>query len=146
MGWHVERSKGGVKSLFDGWLTEASSDGDGGYIDLSHGINFGFGSPPGYPFGRHDGLDIGYPYGSKLYSTMSGTGTGSKGWNGGFGNNMWLNKGGPVEAIYGHVSELAWTGKKKVKPGRLASVSLVVTLLDKVRAQAKVPDHIYIMK
>ncbi|OEK65331.1 hypothetical protein AST00_10430 [Staphylococcus equorum] len=109
--------KGGVKSLFDGWLTEASSDGDGGYIDLSHGINFGFGSPPGYPFGRHDGLDIGYPYGSKLYSTMSGTGTGSKGWNGGFGNNMWLNKGGPVEAIYGHMSELAWTGKKKVKPG-----------------------------
>lgn len=109
--------KGGVKSLFDGWLTEASSDGDGGYIDLSHGINFGFGSPPGYPFGRHDGLDIGYPYGSKLYSTMSGTGTGSKGYNGGFGNNMWLNKGGPVEAIYGHMSELAWTGKKKVKPG-----------------------------
>ncbi|MDK9870145.1 peptidoglycan DD-metalloendopeptidase family protein, partial [Staphylococcus equorum] len=109
--------KNGVKSLFDGWLTEASSDGDGGYIDLSHGINFGFGSPPGYPFGRHDGLDIGYPYGSKLYSTMSGTGTGSKGWNGGFGNNMWLNKGGPVEAIYGHMSELAWTGKKKVKPG-----------------------------
>ncbi|QPS98503.1 phage tail tape measure protein [Staphylococcus equorum] len=109
--------KGGVKSLFDGWLTEASSDGDGGYIDLSHGINFGFGSPPGYPFGRHDGLDIGYPYGSKLYSTMSGTGTGSKGWNGGFGNNMWLNKGGPVEAIYGHMSELAWNGKKKVKPG-----------------------------
>ncbi|WP_373442526.1 peptidoglycan DD-metalloendopeptidase family protein [Staphylococcus equorum] len=109
--------KGGVKSLFDGWLTEADGAGDGGYIDLSHGINYGFGFPPGYPFNRpHNGLDIGYPYGSKLYSTLSGTAVGTNGYNGGFGNNMTITSGS-MKAIYGHMSKLAWTGSKKVKPG-----------------------------
>lgn len=109
--------KTGVKSMFDGWLTEADGAGDGGYIDLSHGINYGFGFPPGYPFNRpHNGLDIGYPYGSKLYSTLSGTAVGTNGYNGGFGNNMTITSGS-MKAIYGHMSKLAWTGSKKVKPG-----------------------------
>ena len=115
--------KTGVKSLFDGWLTEADGAGDGGYIDLSKGINFGFArtaaeaAAQGYPFPRpHHGLDINYPYGSKLYSTLSGTAVGTNGYNGGFGNNMTITSGS-MKAIYGHMSKLAWTGSKKVKPG-----------------------------
>ncbi|WP_337227933.1 peptidoglycan DD-metalloendopeptidase family protein, partial [Staphylococcus succinus] len=108
--------KNGTKSLFDGWLTEAEGAGDGGYIDLSRGINFGFGSPPGYPFGRHDGLDINYPYGSKLYSTLTGTAVGKSGYNGGFGRHMNIKADNGLTAIYGHMSKLAFD-KKRVKPG-----------------------------
>lgn len=105
------------------WFTEADGAGDGGYIDLSKGINFGFArtaaeaAAQGYPFPRpHHGLDINYPYGSKLYSTLSGTAVGTNGYNGGFGNNMTITSGS-LKAIYGHMSKLAWTGSKKVKPG-----------------------------
>ena len=115
--------KGGVKTLFDGWLTEADGAGDGGYVDLSKGINFGFArtaaeaAAQGYPFARpHHGLDINYKYGEKLYSTLAGNAVGTHGYNGGFGNNMTITSGS-LKAIYGHMSKLAWTGSKKVKPG-----------------------------
>ncbi|WZK93789.1 minor tail protein [Staphylococcus phage SpP] len=115
--------KNGTRTLFDGWLTEADGAGDGGYVDLSKGINFGFARTAaeaarmGYPFPRpHHGLDINYKYGEKLYSTLGGKGTGKSGYNGGFGNSMWL-KSGNLEAIYGHMSKLAWNGTKSVKPG-----------------------------
>jgi len=115
--------KNGARSLFDGWLTDAEGAGDGGYIDLSKGINFGYApsaakaAAMGYPFPRpHHGIDVNYKYGEKLYSTMAGTATGKSGYNGGFGNSMWI-KNGPLQAIYGHMSKLNWTGNKKVKPG-----------------------------
>lgn len=114
------------KSALDkitGWIEEQSG-GDGGYIDLSKGINFGFANSAaeaakmGYPFPRaHHGLDINYGYGSKLYSTLAGTADGRSGYNGGFGNSMWIDAAGGIRAIYGHMSKLAWNGKRKVKPG-----------------------------
>ncbi|MCG2341675.1 peptidoglycan DD-metalloendopeptidase family protein [Staphylococcus epidermidis] len=113
---------------FKEWF-EDSGSGDGGYIDLSKGINFGFArtaaqaAAQGYPFARaHHGLDINYKY-DKVYSTLSGTATGSSGWNGGFGQNMWIRANNGLEAIYGHLHKLAFHGKKRVKPGTYLGVS-----------------------
>ena len=113
---------------FKEWFEESSS-GDGGYIDLSKGINFGFArtaaeaAAQGYPFARpHYGLDINYKY-DKVYSTLSGMATGSSGWNGGFGQNMWIRAKNGIEAIYGHLHKLAFHGKKRVKPGTYLGIS-----------------------
>lgn len=114
---------------FKNWMEEQGGDGDGGYIDLSKGINFGFArtaaeaARQGYPFARaHHGLDINYKY-DKVYSTLSGTATGSSGWNGGFGQNMWIRAKNGLEAIYGHLHKLAFHGKKRVKPGTYLGIS-----------------------
>lgn len=119
-----------VKDKITGWFDEMEGgDGDGGYIDLSRGINFGFARTAaearakGYPFNRpHHGLDINYPYGTNVYSTVSGKATGKHGYNGGFGNMMSI-KSGIMEVIYGHLSKLNWTGTKSVKPGTLLGKS-----------------------
>lgn len=115
--------KKAATDTFKKWMEEQGA-GDGGYIDLSKGINYGFTNSAaeaarmGYPFPRaHHGLDINYKFGEKVYSTLAGKGTGKSGYNGGFGNSMWLNNGKGVEAIYGHLSKLAWNGTKSVKPG-----------------------------
>ncbi|MDW3983120.1 peptidoglycan DD-metalloendopeptidase family protein [Staphylococcus saprophyticus] len=114
--------KKAATDTFKKWMEEQGG-GDGGYIDLSKGINFGFANSAaeaakmGYPFPRaHHGLDINYKYGEKLYSTLAGNAVGTHGYNGGFGNNMTITSGS-MKAIYGHMSKLAWTGSKKVKPG-----------------------------
>ncbi|OEK41269.1 peptidoglycan DD-metalloendopeptidase family protein [Staphylococcus saprophyticus] len=115
--------KKGLKELVTGWFDDSGGDGDSGYLDLSRGINFGFARTAsealaqGYPFARaHHGIDVNYPYGTKVLSTTSGTATGSKGYNGGFGNMMSV-KSGIMEVIYGHLSKLNFMGPKKVKPG-----------------------------
>lgn len=109
------------------WLEDAGG-GDGGYIDLSKGINFGFAptaaaaARAGYPFARpHFGLDINYKK-DKVYSTMAGTAKASYGWNGGFGNFVTVTNGA-LKSIYGHLHKLAFTGTKKVRPGTYLGIS-----------------------
>lgn len=126
--------KGMFKKLKEGavnkvkeWFEEVGG-GDGGYIDLSKGINFGFARTAaearakGYPFNRpHHGLDINYKH-DKVYSTMSGTAKAFTGWSGGFGNHMEVTNGN-LKSIYGHLHKLAFHGTKKVKPGTFLGIS-----------------------
>lgn len=109
------------------WL-EDSGGGDGGYIDLSKGINFGFARTAaearaqGYPFPRpHHGLDINYKH-DKVYSTMSGTARTFTGYSGGFGRHVEITNGS-LKSIYGHLHKLAFNGTKKVHPGTYLGIS-----------------------
>lgn len=122
-----KKLKAATVKLFTSWL-EDMGGGDGGYIDLSKGVNFGFhptavsAAAAGYPFARpHYGLDINYKH-DKVYSTLNGTATASYGWNGGFGNMVKIVSGA-LSAIYGHMHKLAFTGSKKVAPGTFLGIS-----------------------
>lgn len=126
--------KGMFKKLKEGavnkvkeWFEEAGG-GDGGYIDLSKGVNFGFAPTTaaaraaGYPFARpHFGLDINYKH-DKVYSTMGGTAKAFTGWSGGFGNHVEVTNGN-LKSIYGHLHKLAFHGTKKVRPGTFLGIS-----------------------
>lgn len=125
-GMFKKLKEGAINKVKD-WFEEAGG-GDGGYIDLSKGVNFGFAPTAaaaraaGYPFARpHYGLDINYKH-DKVYSTMGGTATAARGWNGGFGNFVTVTSGA-LKSIYGHLHKLAFTGTKKVKPGTFLGIS-----------------------
>lgn len=122
-----KKLKDATVKLFTDWLEDAGG-GDGGFIDLSKGINFGFAptaaaaARAGYPFPRpHFGLDINYKH-DKVYSTMSGTARTFRGWSGGFGNHVEITNGS-LKSIYGHLHKLAFSGTKQVHPGTYLGIS-----------------------
>lgn len=122
-----KKMKTSISNMFKGWLEDAGG-GDSGYLELDRGINFPFMASAseaiarGYPFPRaHHGIDINYPMGTPVRSTISGTAEGRSGYNGGFGNSVWI-KSGIIDVIYGHLSKLAFRSKR-VKPGDLLGYS-----------------------
>ncbi|TDL35682.1 hypothetical protein EVU91_11565 [Macrococcoides bohemicum] len=138
----VDMFKGGFESMM-------SFGGDSGYLDMSHGVNFGFmpsaaaAAKSGYPFPRaHMGLDIDYPQGTKVYSTTKGTATGSMGWGGGFGNHMSVIDGA-LQVIYGHLHKLAFKGTKEVKPGTFLGYSGGNPAVDGVGAGSSSGAHLH---
>ncbi len=92
----------------------------GGYIWPMRGtITSGFGRR-GFWIGSsnfHTGLDIAAPYGTPIYAAKGGV-VQQSGY-GYFGLNVWINTGGGVQNIYGHMSRTAVYSGQYVERGQL---------------------------
>lgn len=114
---------------------DSGSSGNSGSSQVSNGniysITGGVGYPITSPYGYRDGLykgngefhpaiDIGAPYGSGVYSLMSGTVV-HAGWMNGYGNVVIVNHGN-ISTLYAHNSKLLVSVGQQVEGGQQISV------------------------
>ncbi|MGV3095494.1 peptidoglycan DD-metalloendopeptidase family protein [Staphylococcus borealis] len=121
-----KRLKEGVKSLFGGWLDDASEgDGDGRYIKYLDNITTRYspnGPPPGYPFNwAHPGIDLPYRY-EKVQTPLEGKVQTKDTGNVGFGHHV-VVKAKPYDAYFGHMSKWSVKNGQHVKPGDVLGIS-----------------------
>lgn len=95
------------------------------WLDLTKGINYGFGTGGDYEQEtgayRHDGIDVNYIY-DLVHSVTKGIAT--VGWDpDGYGNYITVSDGNGLEVIYGHLSEVNVTNKQQIYTGTLLGVS-----------------------
>ena len=95
------------------------------WLDLSKGINYGFGTGGDYEqetgVNRHDGIDVNYIY-DPVHSVIKGIAT--VGWDpNGYGNYVIVSDGNGLEVIYGHLSEIDISDKQQVYTGTQLGVS-----------------------
>lgn len=120
-----KRLKEGVKSLFSGWLDDASEgDGDGRYIKYLDNITTRYspnGPPPGYPFNwAHPGIDLPYNY-EKVQTPLEGK-VETKQTRSGFGHHI-IVRAKPYDAYFGHLSKWLVKNGQHVKPGDTIAIS-----------------------
>ncbi|MEX6322493.1 peptidoglycan DD-metalloendopeptidase family protein [Staphylococcus haemolyticus] len=120
-----KRLKEGVKSLFGGWLDDASEgDGDGRYIKYLNNITTRYspnGPPPGYPFNwAHPGIDLPYIY-EKVQTPLEGK-VETRNTASGFGHHI-IVRAKPYDAYFGHLSKWLVKNGQHVKPGDTIGVS-----------------------
>lgn len=120
-----KRLKEGVKSLFGGWLDDASEgDGDGRYIKYLNNITTRYspnGPPPGYPFNwAHPGIDLPYRY-EKIQTPLEGKAE-TRRTASGFGTHV-VVKAKPYDAYFGHMSKWKVKNGQHVTPGDVIGIS-----------------------
>lgn len=89
------------------------------FLDLSKGINFGFGEGGSYEeetgAHRHDGIDVNYIY-EPVYSVVKGTV--KVGFDaGGYGNYVLIDAGNGLEVIYAHLNDVYVSERQQVYTG-----------------------------
>lgn len=120
-----KRLKEGVKSLFGGWLDDASEgDGDGRYIKYLDNITTRYspnGPPPGYPFNwAHPGIDLPYRY-EKIQTPLEGK-VETRNTASGFGHHI-IVRAKPYDAYFGHMSKWKVKNGQHVTPGDVIGIS-----------------------
>lgn len=70
----------------------------------------------------HRGVDISVPTGTEVQSMANGV-VRYAGWQGDYGNVVWIDHGGSVLTVYAHLSEIRVTAGQAVRAGQVVALS-----------------------
>ena len=73
-------------------------------------------SPGGIGSSNHQGLDIAFSMGTKVLSCKAGTVVSAR-YNGGLGKCIIIDRGGKIQTVYGHLSQISVKLGQKVVRG-----------------------------